>query len=459
MLGARRVLLACGALFTLVSVLLPFASSLPIMLALLVVAGLTGGTFYPLTLTVVLGNLPVKYVLLGIAMYSMDIVFTLNIATSLEGWYINHWSWQWIFWNSAVLTPVMMVLIYFGVPRQPLPKPKQGEPKPPWRGFFYAGLGFALLVVALDQGQRLNWMNSATIIALVVSGLFLLLAAIVHYLVLSHRTLNLKFLMHRNTMLLGLVVIFFDFSTLATVLLLPSYLGSIEGYRPLQTGPVMLWVGLPQCLFGLLAMYLLKYIDARLILTAGFALVAIGCVMNAQLSSAWSGANFWFSQTIMAIGLAFGFNALVGAIILEVINTGALSRPIDSLTFAGYFQTLRLFGGQLGGAFMVHFLAVREQFHSNTLGLGVQLGELATQQRLFELSLAMGPRSTGSNMAIGRALEILDLQVRRQAYTLAITDGFRLVAWSTVCCLIVVACTTHVSTQYRQVMAAAPKTG
>ena len=73
-LGPRRVLLACGALFTLISVLLPFASALPIMLALLVLAGLTGGTFYPLTLTVVLRNLPVKYVLLGIAMYSMDII-------------------------------------------------------------------------------------------------------------------------------------------------------------------------------------------------------------------------------------------------------------------------------------------------------------------------------------------------------------------------------------------------
>ena len=185
-LGPRRVLLACGALFTLISVLLPFASALPIMLALLVLAGLTGGTFYPLTLTVVLRNLPVKYVLLGIAMYSMDIIFTTNLATSLEAWYINHWSWRWIFWNSAVLTPVMMVLIYFGVPRQPWPKPKEGELKPTWRGFFYAGLGFALLVVALDQGQRLNWMNSATIIALVVTGFFLLLAATVHYLTLRH---------------------------------------------------------------------------------------------------------------------------------------------------------------------------------------------------------------------------------------------------------------------------------
>src|SRR5215469_14245687 len=127
-LGARRVLLVCGGLFTLITVLLPFASSLPIMLALLVLAGLTGGTFYPLTLSVVLQNLPIKYVLLGIAMYAVDIVFTTNVATSLEAWYMNHWSWRWIFWTGAALTPFMMVLIYFGVPWQPLPKPKEGEP-------------------------------------------------------------------------------------------------------------------------------------------------------------------------------------------------------------------------------------------------------------------------------------------------------------------------------------------
>lgn len=134
-------------------------------------AGLTAGTFYPLTLTIVLRNLPIKYLLLGTAMYAMDVVITLNIATSLEAWYMNHLSWHWIFWNNAVLTPVMMVLIYFGIPWQPLPKPKEGQPKPSWQGFFYVSLGFALLYIALAQGQRLNWMNSATIIALVVTTL------------------------------------------------------------------------------------------------------------------------------------------------------------------------------------------------------------------------------------------------------------------------------------------------
>ena len=452
--GVRRVLLTCGVLFTIISILLPFSGSLSIMLALLVLGGLTAGTFYPLTLSIVLRNLPMKYVLLGIAVYAMDVVITLNIATSLEAWYMDHLSWHWIFWNSAVLTPVMVVLIYFGIPSQPLPKSKEGQPKPTWQGFFYAGLGFALLYIALEQGQRLNWMNSATIIALVITGLFLLLAAVVGHLRRRHRLINLKFLMRRNMLLLGLAVFFFEFEMLATLVLLPNYLGKIQGYLPLQTGPVMLWAGLPQCIFGLLAIYLVRYIDARLILTAGFTLIAIACMMNAQLSSAWSGANFLPSQAVMAVGLALAFNALVGAIILEAVNSGVLKRPIDGLTFGAFFQTMRLFGGQIGSAFLGHFLSVREQFHSNILGLGVQLGDMATRQRLSSLSAAMAPRSTGANMAIGRASEILDLQVRQQAFTLAITDSFRLIAWSAVLSLIVIACVSRVPTQFRQVVAA-----
>jgi MFS transporter, DHA2 family, multidrug resistance protein len=454
LLGARRVLLGCAAGFTLISVLLPFAPSLPVMLVMLVLAGLTAGTFYPLTLSFVLRNLPMRYVLLGIAMYAMDIVFTTNFATSLEAWYMDHLSWRWIFWNSAVITPVMTVLIYFGIPWQPLPKPKEGQAKPNWRGFLYASLGFALLYTALDQGQRLYWLNSGTIVALTVSGSFLLAMTLVRRLLEPNPLVNLKFLARRNTVLLGLALIFFRFVLLATVVIIPSYLGSVKGYLPLQTGPVLLWVALPQCIIGLLAMYLLKHIDARLMLTFGFSLIAIACLMNAHLSSAWSGANFWLSQGVMAIGQAFAFNSIVGAIVLEVVNTGALSRPIDVLTFAGYFQTVRLFGGEMGAAFMQHFISTREQFHSNILGLGVQLGQPATDQRLLGLGAGMLSHSTGLTAAAGRAAEILGLQVRQQAFTLAITDSFLLVAGSVVCCLIVIACMARVPTQYRQVIKA-----
>lgn len=458
LLGARRVLLACAGLFTFISILLPFAPNLPILLVLLVLAGLTAGTFYPLTLSFVLRSLPMRYVLLGIAMYAMDILVTTTFATSLEAWFTDHLSWRWIFWNGAALTPVMMILIYFGMPWQPLPKPKEGQPKPNWRGFLYASLGFSLLYIALDQGQRLDWLNSGTIVGLIVSGVFLLLGTAVRRLRMPNPLINFKFLARRNTLLLGAVLISFRFAMLATVVAIPSYLASVKGYLPLQTGPVLLEVALAQAVCGLLAVYLLRYVDARLIVTAGFALVAVACLMNATLSSAWSGTDFRPSQAVMAIGLALAFNGMVGAIILEVVNTGALARPIDVLTFAGYFQTLRLLGGEAGVAFLQHFISAREQFHSNALGLGVQLGQPSTSQRLFALSAGMASRAPGLTAATERAAEILGLQVRQQAFTLAITDSFLLIAWSVVCCLVVVACMQRVPTQYQQVVSAPAST-
>ena len=454
LLGARRVLLACAFLFTLVSFLLPFAGSLPVLMVLVVLAGLAAGTFYPLTLSFVLRNLPQRYVLLGIAMYALDIIFTTNFATSLEAWYIDQLSWRWIFWNGAVLTPIMMVFIYFGIPWQPLPQPKEGQPRPSWRGFLYASLGFSLLYIALDQGQRLDWLNSGTIVALVASGLFLLGATLLRRLMMPNPLVNFRFLLRRNTLLLGCVLICFRFVMLATVVIIPSYLGSVKGYLPLQTGPVLLWVALPQCVCGILAIYLLKYIDARIILTIGFALVAVGCLMNANLSSAWSGNNFSPSQIVLAIGFALSFNAMVGSIILEVLNSGALSRPTDVLTFSGYFQTVRLFGGEAGAAFMQHFIPMREQLHSNILGLGVQLGLAPTNQRLTGLTAGLSSRSLGFAAAAGRAGEILGLQVRQQAFTLAISDAFMLVALSTVCGLVFVAFMARVPTQYHQIVSA-----
>jgi DHA2 family multidrug resistance protein len=155
----------------------------------------------------------------------------------------------------------------------------------------------------------------------------------------------------------------------------------------------------------------------------------------------------------MAVGLALAFNSMVGAIVLEVIDTGALKRPVDVLTFAGFFQVTRLFGGEMGSTFMGHFIAVREEFHSNMLGLNVYLGNSLTDYRLLGLQHAFAPHSTGLT-AMGRAAEVLGLQVRQQAYTLAISDSFLLLATCCVACLVVVSFMSKVPTQYVQVTAA-----
>ena len=125
LLGPRRVLLFAAGVFTVTCAFLPLIHNYSLLVTALIVAGLTSGTFYPLTLTFALRISPLRYLPFTMAFYATFIDGAVNIAPSLYGWYRDHLSWHWMFWNSAVITPVMIILIYFGIPAAP-PRKKGG---------------------------------------------------------------------------------------------------------------------------------------------------------------------------------------------------------------------------------------------------------------------------------------------------------------------------------------------
>ena len=230
--GPRRILLPAAAIFMVASILPPFAPNYSIMLALVVISGLVSGTFYSLTMTFVLTTLPKRLIIFGIAAYAADIVFVSNIASLIEGWYIEHLSWHWIFWNAALFAPLMMLCVYFGIPRRPVV-----DPRPSWRGFTYFSLGLALLYGALDQGERLYWLHSGVIVAMLVAGVFLLGAAWVRRIVQPNPILKLDFLNTRNIIILALSIFVFKFVHLATIVLVPGLPGQHSKLPASGDGP------------------------------------------------------------------------------------------------------------------------------------------------------------------------------------------------------------------------------
>jgi MFS transporter, DHA2 family, multidrug resistance protein len=437
LLGTRRVLLFSGTVFIIASLLLPFSPGLGVMLFLQVVSGLSSGTFYPLTMSYALRFLPMRYTIYGIGVYSMDILAATSLAVPLEAWYVEHLSWRWLFWHSALATPLMMLCIHRAVPNPP---PRPG-PKPSlsWRGFLYASLGVSLLYGVLDQGERLDWLNSGVIVGMLASGIFLILASVIRRWASPNPLVNLPFLAHRNTLILAASLFSFRFVLLAIAFLIPSFLGAIQNYRALETGKVMTWVALPQLVMGFLTARLMKRVDGRLILALGFTTVALACLMNAQLTTAWASGNFWASQLVMAVGLSFAFVGMVGMFVQQAIDTGAISRPFDVLTYSSFIHMVRLFGGELGTATMQRLVAVREQFHSNVIGLHVEAGAWLTDERLRMLTGGMTPGSSGQEEAQRRAVTLLGGQVRQQAYALAIADGFITIAWVAVGIIVLIA--------------------
>jgi MFS transporter, DHA2 family, multidrug resistance protein len=422
--GPRRILLPAAGIFTAASFLLPFAPNYQVMLGLLIVAGLASGTFYSLTMTFVLTNLPKRLIIFGIAAYAADIVFVSNIATLLEGWYVDHLSWRWIFWTAALFTPVMMACIYFGIPRR-----INTDPRPSWRGFTYFSLSLALIYGALDQGQRLDWLNSGTIVAMLVAGLFLFGATIVRRMVQPNPEVNLKFLNTRNIIILALSIFVFRFLHLSAIVLVPGFLSNIQHYRPLETGHTLAWVALPMFVVVWLVATIIVHVNSRLILALGLTVGAICCWLWSHVDTTWSGNSFEIVELLLSLGLAGAYIGLVGSIVLEALEAGALTSAANAATFSGFMHLMRLFGGQIGVAALTRFIAVREQFHSNMLGLYVQKGSWLTDHRLRMLAGGALPRSTGGQEALQRAATVLGLQVRAQAYTLATADGFVLMVW------------------------------
>ena len=137
-------------------------------------------------------------------------------------------------------------------------------------------------------------------------------------------------------------------------------------------------------------------------------------------------------ELLLAAGFAGTYVGLVGSIVLEGLEGGALTSATNAATFSGLMHFVRIFGGQIGVAVMTRFISVREQFHSNLLGLHVQTGSWLTDERLRMLSAGILQGSTGPEEAQYRAVGILGQQVRGQAYTLATADGFILIGWMVV---------------------------
>jgi DHA2 family multidrug resistance protein len=432
--GIRRVLLVSGAVFTAASIALPFSRNMGAMLALATIAGVSVGSFYTLTMSFVARALPPKLLLFGIAAYALDIVVNSHVATYIHGWYMDHLSWHWIFWTGAALMPITMLCLYFGVP--PAVQPE----RPNWRGFLYMSGGLSLIYGALDQGQRLDWWRSGVFTGMLVGGGVLILAAAVRRYLLPNPLASPGFLKDRNVAIIGLGIFAIRFSLLGSLVVIPSFLSNIAQYRPIQTGAALAWVAAPQFVVVWIAAIAAVFIPPRIVMAAGFTTVAVGCWMGAHLDSVWAGKTFATPEIVIAIGVGVAFVSLVTNVILHLLETGAVKSLTSTTTYSAFMHTMRIMGGQIGAVTLGHFITVREEFHSNVIGQYLDAGSWQVAERLRGLTASMAPLSAGSDEAAARSAAVLAGQVRAQAYTLAFSDAFMLIAWIIAAYLLLLVC-------------------
>ncbi len=296
----------------------------------------------------------------------------------------------------------------------------------------YMSAGFSMLYAAIDQGNRLDWLNSGTICALLAGGAMLVVAFVLRELTASRPWVNLGFLRQRNIVLMATILIMYRFVILSTIYVIPQYLTVVQNFRSLQVGDVLLWIAAPQFLIAPVIATVLRFVDPRYVLAVGLFAVGAACVLATGLTPDWASDDFLPSQILQAFGQSA---ALISLVLFMVRHL----KPADALTFGVLLQTARLFGGEIGTGFMATFVRIREQTASYLVGLHVQSGTGAATTRLAELTQGMLARAPASDVAAGRAASLLGGAVRTQANVLSYIDGFTIVAAAAVAMLVLTA--------------------
>ena len=428
--GPRRVLMFSAGIFAVASALIPFSPGLPAVLIGQAIGGLSSGTFIPLTIGFVVQSLKPPLWPYGLAAYGLNLELSLNIPASLEGWYLDHLSWHWIFWQGSLLALPMLVCIHFGMPLTRVNRDALRSADG-W-GMFYASAGFSLLYAALDQGNRLDWLNSGVIVGLLLGAAVLIAAFVVQLFVAEHPWINPRFLLQQNIALIMTIFVLYRFIILSTSYVIPQYLTTIQNFRSLEVGKVLLWIAVPQFLLAPLIARFLRFMDPRVVLAAGLFCVGIACAMASYITVVWATDDFLPSQILQAFGQS---SALIALILFSVRHL----RPADAITFGVLLQTARLLGGEAGNAFMQTYVRVREQIASNLLGLHVVNGGGYTGDRMAAYTDAVLGRSGGLAQASARGASLLATAVRDQASVLSYRDGFTVVAWTAIGMLVLTA--------------------
>ena len=425
--GPRRVLIGASIAFAVISLLTPYSASLSMLLTMQFLGGLASGCFIPLTLSFILLNMPPKYWAFGIAVYALNLELSLNISASLEGWYVEHYSWRWIFWQNVPLALIMSLCLHRGIASKPITI----RPPPDVFALLAGGSGLALIYAALDQGNRVDWLNSGLVWGLLLGGALLLTAFFIHEARTPRPLLNLKVVFGAPMPSQFMLIAFLRLTILSTAYLIPLYLTSVRGFRALEVGDTLIWIAAPQLIVCLLAALMLRRSDPRLVAAIGFIFISVGCLLVAyNLTPIWGSDQFLPSQLLQSVGQSF---ALSGVIFFGILHL----RPQDALTFGAVLQTARLMGGEIGTAFVATLARVREQVASNLIGQHVQLGDPEVIQRVRAYGAAT-TRVLDPIGAVSRGQQVLGNIVRAAATTQAVIDGFVAVGVLTALALLIV---------------------
>ncbi|MBB3539322.1 MULTISPECIES: MFS transporter [unclassified Rhizobium] len=427
--GVKRVMTVPVALYSTVSVLIPFQHSFEVLAVLHALRAVVLGMFVGATLMIAFKNLDRRYWIFALAFYVLRIPFAQNLGLYTAGSYTQTIGWQWLYWQGALIAPMVGILFWYGA--KPVVTDRELLSRADWGGMALFGVALTTLYFALDQGNRLDWFRSGMVVSLMIASAFLVLVFLLHEARVTHPWAHISVLFSRNVALGFAAIACFMTTSLGSSLLEPNFLVSVTRLRPEQVGDFSAPLAIALLLVATgTAVVLVRTIKQRATLILGFSCFLVSAWLGTQLTNLWALPEFRLIVVLQTFGEELVFLAAVATLFSNV-------NPARAVSLTAYVQVMRLICSETVATTMTTWIRQREQLHSNLIGLHVTGTTPGWNSMLSSLGSGSSSGSTSAD-ALKRGLGVLASIVQREANVLAYIDGFWLTFAAAVAGLLVV---------------------
>ncbi len=368
LLSTRGLFVACICGFTAASLACATSTGFWWLIPARVLQGFCGGALIPLVFSAIflMFDRPARTRATLVA--GLLAMLAPTLGPSIGGFVTDRFSWHWLFLINAPPGIAVALLVAWSV-----------DVDRPDRRLLGAVDLWALPLLALFLGGLQLLLKEApargwgTAPMLLLASLCLVSGGSVVRRSLSHPTplIDLSAFHDRNFAVGCWFSFVLGIGLYGATYLLPVFLGLVRNYAALPIGKIMMVTGAAQLAIAPIATRLVRRTDARLLIGAGYALLAIGWLGNGFMTYE---TDFW--------GLFWQQISRGAAVMLCLLPTTALALggfdPGRVPNASGLFNLMRNLGGAIGLAGIDTVLEQRTPAHIAAIVARLQAGDLTT---------------------------------------------------------------------------------